>query len=117
MKVFLRESFVNQFDNLHMREKEREEILDYFKNYTDEKADRDPYLKEEKIKMFKYHKYKQIRILYGYCKECFGTHSNFFNCPHCNRNDLEKVVLFGVGHRTKLYGKISPEKILKSKKL
>jgi len=117
MKVFQRESFVNQFDNLHMRKKEREEILDYFKNYNDEKADRDPYLKEEKLKMFKYHKYKQIRVLYGYCKECFGTHSTFFNCPHCNRNDLEKVVLFGVGHRTKLYGKISPEKILKSKKL
>lgn len=117
IQLYLGGSFEKQFNSLQMRSKEREEILDYFKNYTDERAARDLYYKGEDLYMFKYHKYKDYRIFYSYCKECYGTYHTFFKCSHCDKNLLDKIVLWGAGHRSKLYGDITPDKIFKAKKL
>ncbi len=91
-----------------MRKKVRNEILDYFKNITDEQARRDPYYKGE-INMFKHHSYKELRIFYGYCKECYGKHYTSINCSICNGNILDRIVLFAIYQRPKLYQKLTPE--------
>ena len=60
-------------------------------------------LKGELLEPFRsYHK-SNFRILFVYCSQCFQDFNHRLNCNGCDENDLERIILIDINHRSNAY--------------
>lgn len=95
-------TFQSDFKNI-IPKKNRANLLFDLEHISKEDLSRYPILRTEKLKPFRsYHK-AQNRILFVYCHQCYHQFNKKLNCEGCDGNDLEKLVLCLIDHRSNAY--------------
>ncbi len=86
--------------------KERESIIYNLNHIDKEDIKRIKYLKGE-WKHLKRYRIGDNRIFLAYCKECYNKYRDKFSCSDdhefCNIKNLEKIVVFSLNLRKKVY--------------
>ena len=54
------------------------------------------------------------RIILGYCVECYPNFRDKLNCAICDGNNLERIIVFSLHPRKKVYNRQKFEKDLKN---
>lgn len=102
LPIRLTRTFQNDLENLIPRKNRANLLLDLGR-ISKEDLSRYPILRTEKLKPFRsYHK-AQNRILFVYCHQCYHQYNKKLNCVGCDENDLEKLVLCLMDHRSNAY--------------
>lgn len=83
-----------------------------WKLYLASEAKKIPYYKGD-LNMFKKFSYKDLRIIFAFCRECYPNHRQKINCKNCNEDNLDKIILFVIYRRKKMYRNLTPKKISK----
>ncbi|MFW9896329.1 MAG: hypothetical protein ACFFD7_11035 [Candidatus Thorarchaeota archaeon] len=81
----------------------RKNLIFDLEHITKDDLRRNPMLKADFLKPFRSRRRGDFRTLYVYCFECFHYFNKRLNCMGCNENDLEKLVLALIFHRSKNY--------------
>lgn len=83
--------------------KKRENFLYDLTHITKDDLERFYNLKSSELSHYRsYHKW-DFRILFVYCFQCFHQFDRPINCIGCDENDLEKLVLISIDHRSNAY--------------
>ena len=83
--------------------KKRENFLYDLRHITKEDLSRFYNLKSPTLCHFRsYHKW-DFRILFVYCFQCIHEFNKPITCRGCDENDLEKLVLMSIDHRSNAY--------------
>lgn len=104
LPVFQYEVFEKQLKKYPL--KERNKIVYDLKHITAEDIKRIPYLKG-KYKYLKKFRIGDHRIFMGYCAECYNKYREIINCNDCNNSNLERIIVFAINNRPKLYKKMN----------
>lgn len=112
MQILRSQQFQKQFRKLRLSQKIQKIIKDFFSTLNDSKAKQIPYYKGT-LNMFKKFSYKDLRIIFAYCRECYPNHRDKIECSICNKDELDRIILFGIYARKKMYRNLTPEKISK----
>ena len=81
----------------------RDNLIWDLERISKEDLQRHPNLKGSYLEPFRsYHKWT-FRILFVYCYQCFHQFDQRLNCNGCDENDLEKLVLVLIDHRSNAY--------------
>lgn len=62
-----------------------------------------PNLKGYLLEPFRSYHQWDFRILFVYCSQCYYEFNHRLNCNGCDENDLEKLVLADIDHRSNAY--------------
>ncbi len=104
LPVFQHEVFMKQLQRFPLRE--RDKIVDKLKHITNEDIRRVPYLKGS-YKHLKKYRTGDYRIFMAYCAECYNKYREKINCNDCEEDNLEKIVVFSIDSRPKLYKRMN----------
>lgn len=82
--------------------KEREKIIYQLKHIDKNDVVRIPYLKGD-LKFIKKYRIGDNRVFLAYCSECYNKYRERINCSICDKDQLERIVVFSINSRKKLY--------------
>jgi len=83
--------------------KSRDNLLLDLKSISKDDLRRYYNLKSPKLRHFRsYHKWN-LRILFVYCFQCFHQFNKPITCIGCDEDDLERLVLISIDHRSNAY--------------
>lgn len=95
-------SFQSDLGSLIPRNK-RNNLLYDLTHITKEDLSRFYNLKGPTLRHFRsYHKW-DFRILFVYCLQCIQEFNKPINCKGCDENELERIVLINIEHRSNAY--------------
>ncbi|MFW9971912.1 MAG: hypothetical protein ACFFDF_17115 [Candidatus Odinarchaeota archaeon] len=83
--------------------KYRKNLISDLEHITKEDLKRYPLLKSPMLKPFRSFRRSDFRVLFVYCFQCFHEFDKRLKCKGCDENDLEKLVLVLIDHRSKVY--------------
>lgn len=95
-------TFQNDLKSLIPKSNRNNLIFD-MEHITKEDLSRFDNLKSPTLRHFRRHRRGDFRILFIYCFQCFHELNKPINCIGCNENDLEKLVLISIDHRSNSY--------------
>lgn len=83
--------------------KNRQNLIFDLSNISKEDLKRYPNLKGPLLRPFRsYHK-RNFRILFVYCFQCYKEFDHRVNCNGCDKEDLERLILINIEHRSNAY--------------
>lgn len=83
--------------------KNRKNLIYELEHISKDDLKRHNLLKSASLKPFRSYRRGDLRILFVYCSQCFHQFDKRLNCKGCNENELEKLVLVLIDHRSKIY--------------
>ena len=96
MDFIIGRSFNRQLRKLRIPQKIEDAILADFEEMDPERARQYPYYKAIQFKALKKYIKSKYRVFFAYCSECYGKYDDFLNCPFCDENNLERLVLYDI---------------------
>ncbi|MHA2339308.1 MAG: type II toxin-antitoxin system RelE family toxin [Candidatus Hodarchaeales archaeon] len=95
-------TFQNDLKNL-IPKKNRNNLIYELEHISKDDLKRHPLLKSPSLKPYRSYRRGDLRILFVYCSQCFHQFNKRVNCKGCDKDDLEKLILVLIDHRSKIY--------------